>query len=69
MIVHVHATYCHLIFFINVDLNKNARNVLFFVKRYAVREDKNGGTQYARPKKGGTQYARGFHPHGNELRY
>ena len=33
--------------------------VVFVVKRYAVREAKNGGTQYARLKKGGTQYAKG----------
>ena len=33
--------------------------VVFVVKRYAVREAKNGGTQYAMPKQSGTQYARG----------
>ena len=32
--------------------------VVFVVKRYAVREAKNGGTQHTKPKFGGTQYTR-----------
>jgi len=38
MIVHVHATYCHFIFFMSTD--EIAKNDCFVVKRYAVREAK-----------------------------
>jgi len=46
MIVHVHTTDCHFIFFM---LMETPKMVAFVVKRY--------GTHYARPKNGGTQYA------------
>jgi len=37
---------------------KTPKMVVFVVKRYAVREAKNGGTQHTKPKFGGTQYTR-----------
>jgi len=42
MIVHVHATNCHYIFFMSMKLPKM---LVFVVKRYEVREDKTW--QYA----------------------
>jgi len=42
---------CNRLSFHLLYVNENAKKmVVFVVKRYAVREAENGGTQYARPK-------------------
>jgi len=56
MIVHVHPTYCHLIFFMIKEMPKI---VVFVVKRYAVRE---ANVRVRKAKKGRLSVGKGMSP-------